>query len=140
MVMRNPVYIEQEKRAIELKLAWHNLTTQIAQRNHDIINGRLSKNMKPFNPAKPWGPRDHFRVSGYYTHNVEGYVPKPESLTVPSRPPPAERRAEDQPFVYVPKDPEDSRIRIDILAGCVYDSLSVARGGDFSMERRSCGQ
>ena len=58
MGMRNPVYREQKKRAIELTLLIHNSTAQIAQRNHDIINGRLSMNVKPLNPAKPWGPRD----------------------------------------------------------------------------------
>ena len=107
------------KRANELTLPRHNSTTQIAQRNYDIVNGRLSKNMKPLNPAKPWGLRDHFTGSGYYTNNAEGYVPKPESLTIPSRPPPPERTAETQPFVFVPKDPDDPHIRIDITAGSV---------------------
>ena len=45
MGKQNPVYSEQKKRAIELTLPWHNSTTQIAQRNYDIVNGRLSKNM-----------------------------------------------------------------------------------------------
>ena len=49
----------------------------------------------------------------------EGYVPKPESLIVPSRSPPAERTAEDQPLMYVPGDPDNPRIRIDISAGSV---------------------
>ena len=71
--------------------------------------------MKPLNPAKPWGPRAHFTGLGYYTHNTEGYIPKPESLIVPNRPPPAERTAEDQPFVYVPRNSDDPRILNDIL-------------------------
>ena len=75
MGMQRPIYNEQRKRAIELSLPWHNSTMQIAQRNYDIVKGRLSKSMKSLNPAKPWGPRDHFTGSGYYTHNAEGYVP-----------------------------------------------------------------
>ena len=55
--------------------------------------------------------------SGYYTHNTEGYVPKPESLIILSRPPPAERSAEDQPFFNVPRNPDDPRIRVDISSG-----------------------
>ena len=82
-------------------------TIQIAQSIYDIVNGKLSISIKSLNPARPWGLRDHFTGSGYYTHNAEGYVPKPESLLVPSRPPPAERTVEDQPFVYVPRDPDD---------------------------------
>ena len=74
------------QRAIKLAITWHNSTTQIAQRNYEIVNGRLSKSMKSLNPAKPWGLRDHFTGSGYYTHNAEGYIPKPESLLEPSRP------------------------------------------------------
>ena len=45
--------------------------------------------------------------SGYYTHNTEGYVPRPESLVIPSRPPPAERSAEKKPFFHVPRNPDD---------------------------------
>ena len=114
-----PIYNEQRKRAIELALPWHSSTTRITQRNQDIVNGRLSKNMKSFNRARPWGLRDHFTGPGYYTHNAEGYVPKPESLLEPSRPPPAERTAEDQPFVYVPRDPDDPLVKMDISAGSV---------------------
>ena len=70
-----------------------NSTTQIARRNYEIVNGRLAKSLESLNPGKPWGLRDHFTGSGYYTYNAEGYVPKPESLLVPSRPPPAQRTA-----------------------------------------------
>ena len=55
--------------------------------------------MEDQHPAKPWGPREFFTGSGYYAHNTEGYVPRPESLIIPSRPP-AERSAEDQPFFF----------------------------------------
>ena len=55
--------------------------------------------MKNQHLAKPWGPKEFFMGSGYYTHNTEGYVFKPESLIIPSRPPPAERTVEDQPFL-----------------------------------------
>ena len=69
------------------------------------------------NPAKPWSPKDFFGGSGYYTHNTQGYLAKPESLEVPSRPPPAERMAEDQPFFHVPRNPEDPRTQVDISSG-----------------------
>ena len=91
--------------------------------------------MKSFNPARPWGLRDHFTGPGYYTHNAEGYVPKPESLLEPSNPPPAERTAEDQPFVYVPRDPDDPLVRMDISAGSV--SMTASQ---IITEKRSCGQ
>ena len=60
---------------------------------------------------------DFLGGSGYYTHNTQGYLAKPESLVIPSRPPPAERTAEDQPFFHVPRNPEDPRTRVDISSG-----------------------
>ena len=36
---------------------------------------------------------------------------------IPSRPPPVERTAEDQPFFHVPRNPEDPRTRVDISSG-----------------------
>ena len=65
--------------------------------------------MKSCHPAKPWGAKDFFTGVGYPTHNLEGYVPYPESLVVPSKPPPTERTAEDQPFCLVHKHPDDTR-------------------------------
>ena len=62
-------------------------------------------------------PERLFLGSGYYTHNTQGYLAKPDSLEVPSRPPPAERTAEDQPFFHVPRNPEDPRTRVDISSG-----------------------
>ena len=73
--------------------------------------------MKNQHPAKPWGLKEFFSGSGYYTHNTEGYVPKPESLIIPSRPHPAERTAKDQPFFHVPRNPDDLRNRVDISSG-----------------------
>ena len=61
--------------------------------------------------------KEFFTGSGYYTHNTEGYVPKPESLIIPSRPPPAEPSAEDQPLFHVPRNPDNPRIRVDISSG-----------------------
>ena len=80
-----------------------------AERNHDIVLGKLNKSVKAQHQARPWGPKEFFAGLGYYTHNTEGYVPKPESLIIPSRPPPAERTAEDQPFFHVPRNPGDPR-------------------------------
>ena len=57
--------------------------------------------MKTLNPAKPWASRDHFTGSGYYTHNAEGYVPKPESLVVPSLPAPVgEQRRTSRVYMF----------------------------------------
>ena len=39
------------------------------------------------------------------------------SLVVPSRPPPAERTAEDQPFFHIPRNPEDPCTQVDISSG-----------------------
>ena len=50
----------------------------------------------------------------YYSHNTEGYIPRPEFLLVPSRPPSAERTAEDQPFYLVPRHPDEPGVRVDI--------------------------
>ena len=73
--------------------------------------------MKDQHPVKPWSLREFFTGFGYYTHNTEGYVPRLESLIIPSRPPPAERSAEDQPFLHVPNNPDDPRVGVDITSG-----------------------
>ena len=106
MGMRLPAYSAPAKKSIEISLPWHSSTIPIADMNHDIVRGKLNKSLKPQNPAKPWSTKDFFGGSGYYTHNT---LAKPESLEVPSRPPPAERTAEDQPFFHVPRNPEDTR-------------------------------
>ena len=90
MGMRLPMYNAPAKKSIELSLPWHSSTIPIADRNHDIVLGKINKFMKDQHSAKPWGPKEFFMGSGYYTHNTEGYVPKQESLIIPSRPPPAE--------------------------------------------------
>ena len=90
MGMRLPMYNAPVKKSIELSLPWHSSTIPIADRNHDIVLGKINKFMKDQHLAKPWGPKEFFTGSGCYTHNTEGYVPKPESLIIPSRPPPAE--------------------------------------------------
>ena len=109
MDMRLPAYNAPAKKFIEISLPWHSSTIPIADMNHDIVRGKFNKSLKPQNPAKPWCPKDFFGGSGYYTHNTHGYLAKPESLEVPSRPPPAERTAEDQPFFHVLRNPEDPR-------------------------------
>ena len=83
--------------------------------------GRLSKYMKSQNLAKP---KDFFMSSGYLNHNTEGYVPEPGSLVVQSRPPPAERTAEDGPFFLVPRNPDDPCVQVDISPGSVSVSAS----------------
>ena len=124
MGMRLPAYKAPAKKSIEISLPWHSSTIPIANMNHDIVRGKLSKSLKPQNPAKPWSPKDFFGGSGYYTYNTQGYLAKPYSLEVPSRPPPAERTAEDQPFFHVPTNPDDPRTRVDISSGSASISAS----------------
>ena len=117
MGMRLPAYNAPAKKSIEISLPWHSSTIPIADLNHDIVRGKLNKSLKPQNPSKPWSPKDFFGGSGYYVHNTQGYLAKPDSLVVPSRAPAAERTAEDQPFFHVPRNPEDPRTRVDISSG-----------------------
>ena len=117
MGMRLPAYNAPAKKSIEISLPWHSSTIPIADLNHDIVRGKLNKSLKPQNPSKPWSPKDFFGGSGYYVHNTQGYLGKPDSLVVPSRAPPDERTAEDQPFFHVPRNPEDPRTRVDISSG-----------------------
>ena len=107
MGMKRPVY-HYHRAIINLALSWHSSVEEIADHNFNIITGKLNfnivttklnKRMKSLNPAAPWGPKDFFSAVGYHTHNLEGYVPKPESLVIPSKPPTTERPAEDQPFL-----------------------------------------
>ena len=92
--------------------------------------------MKPLNPSKPWSPKEFFRASGYYVHNTQGYLAKPESLVFPSRAPPAERTAEDQPFFHVPRHPEEPRTRVDITSGSASLTASQLQDQE-SMSRKS---
>ena len=82
--------------------------------------------MQSLNPAKPWGTKDLFLGIGYYTHNLESYILKPESLVLPSRPPPAEGSVEDQPFYLVPF------VRVFFL-----NCLSINRSGGSQQEKCS---
>ena len=75
---------------IDLALPWHSVAEEIADLNFNIVTGQLNKRMKSCHPAKPWGSRDFFAGVGYHTHILEGYVPSPESLVIPSKPPPTE--------------------------------------------------
>ena len=102
MGMRLPAYNAPTKKSIEVSLPWHSTTADIANLNNDIVRGKLNKSLKPLNPSKPWSPKEFFGASGYYVHNTQGYLAKPESLDFPSRAPPAERTTEDQPFFHVP--------------------------------------
>ena len=84
MGMRLPAYNAPAKKSIEISLPWRSSTVPIADMNHDIVRGKLNKSLKPQNPAKPWSLKDFFGGSGYYTHNTQGYLAKPDSLEVPS--------------------------------------------------------
>ena len=90
MGMRLPAYNAPTKKSIEVSLPWHSTTADIADLNNDIVRGKLNKSLKPLNPSKPWSPKEFFGASGYYVHNTQGYLAKPESLVFPSRAPPAD--------------------------------------------------
>ena len=87
MGMRLPAYNAPAKKSIEISLPWHSTTIRIADMNHNIVRGKLNKSLKPQNPSKPWSPKDFFGGSGYYVHNTQGYLAKPDCLVVPSRAP-----------------------------------------------------
>ena len=82
MGIRLPLYNAPAKKLIELSLHWQSSTIPIADRNHHIVLGKINKFMKDQHPAKPCGPKEFFTGSGYYTHNTEGYVPKPDPRTL----------------------------------------------------------
>ena len=132
MGMRLPAY----KKSIEVSLPWHSTTADIANLNNDIVRGKLNKSLKPLNPSKPWSPKEFFGASGYYIHNTHGYLAKPESLDFPSRAPPAERTAEDQPFFHVPRHPEEPRTRVDITSGSASLTASQLQDQE-TMSRKS---
>ena len=88
MGMRLPAFNAPTKKSIEVSLPWHSTTAAIANLNNDIVRGKLNKSLKPLNPSKPWSPKEFFGASGYYVHNTQGYLAKPESLDFPSRAPP----------------------------------------------------
>ena len=102
-----------------MALPWHSIAEEIVDLNLKIITGHINKRMKSCHRAKPWGARDFFTGIGYPTHtyNLEGYVPSPESLVLPSKSPPTERTEEDQLFCLVHKRPDDPRERVDITSG-----------------------
>ena len=87
--MQRPQYHDSSRATINLTLRWHCVAGEIADLNLEIFNGHINKHINK-SPAKPWGFNDFFTGSGYPTHNLEGLVPYPESLTLPSKPPPME--------------------------------------------------
>ena len=115
--MQRPLYHNPGKATVNLTLPLHNVANEKADLDLKIVNGHINKCMKPSRPVKPWGYHDFFTGSGYLTHNLEGLVPYPESLALPTKPPPTERTAEDQPCCKVHKHPDDPRERIDLTSG-----------------------
>ena len=109
--MQNPVYRAPTRAAINLSLPWHSSAVEMVDRNFNIVTG------KSLNLAKSRGPKDFFSGIGYNTHNLECSVPKPESLVIPLRSPPAERTVEDQPLYLVLRHPDDSNVRVDLASG-----------------------
>ena len=72
--MQNPVFHAPTRATINLSLPWHSTAVAIADRNFNIVTGKLSKHMRSLNPAKPGVSKVFFSGVGYYTHNLEGYV------------------------------------------------------------------
>ena len=133
MGMRLPAYNAPTKKSIEVSLPWHSTTAGIANLNNDIVRGKLNKSLKSLNPSKPWSPKEFFGASGYYVHNTHVYLAKPESLDFPSRAPPAERTAEDQPFFHVPRHPEEPRTRALSIAEYIDNYPGMPEGARAAM-------
>ena len=117
MGMKCPLYHNPARSTISLAVPWHSVAKEIADLNLKIVIGQLNKRMKSCHPAKPWGSKNIFTGVDYHTHNLEGYVPSPKSLVIPSKPAPTERTPEDQPFCLVHKHPDDPRELVDITSG-----------------------
>ena len=98
MGMRLPAYNAPTKKSIEISLPWHSTMIDIADLNNDIVRGKFNKSLKPLNPSKPWSPKEFFGASGYYVHNTQGNLAKPDSLVVPSRAPLLSARRRTNPF------------------------------------------
>ena len=122
MGMEHPFYHPLARAIINFALPWHSVAEEIADLNLKIVTGQLKKHMKSCHPdpAKPWVSRDFFMGVGYHTHNLEGYVPSPKSLVIPSKPPPMEQTVENQPFCSVLKHLDDPRERVDITPGSFF--------------------
>ena len=127
MGMQRHLYHDPSRATSNLTLLWHCVAGEIADLDLKIVNGHINKRMKLSRPAKPWGFNDFFMGSGYPMHHLEGLVPYPESLTLPSKTSPTERTAEDQPFCQVHKHPDDHRERIDVTSGSFSLHASVLK-------------
>ena len=103
--MKRPLQQDSTRSTLNLALPLHSIAEEIA----DL--------MKPCHPAKPWGPREFFIGIGYHTHNLEGNVLSPESLVIPSYPPPTERIVEDQSFCLEHKHPDGPCEQVNITSG-----------------------
>ena len=62
MGINRPAYHDPARILINLTLPWQSVTTEIVDLNFDIVTGKVNKCMKSCNPARPWGPKDSFRV------------------------------------------------------------------------------
>ena len=93
--MMNPPHHVMVRASINLALHWHKSVTEVADHNHNVVRDKLFKSLKQQTPLNL--PKYFITVVGYSTHHLEGFVSNPESETIPSTPPPAERSAEDHP-------------------------------------------
>ena len=98
MGMQCPTYHDPARASINLAQPWHSVAEEIAHLNFNIVIDKLNKGMKSCHQARPWGPKDFFPGVVYHTHNLNGYVPKPQSLVIPSRPPPQSEQQKTSHF------------------------------------------
>ena len=117
MGMKHPLYHDPARSTINLGLPWHSIAEEIADLNLKIVNGHIYKRMKPCHPAKRLGPKEFLTGIGYLTHNLEGYVLYPESLVIPSKPPPMEQTAKNPLFCLLKKHPDVLREWIEVTSG-----------------------
>ena len=116
-----------------------NLNRQDPRVQKEVMGMRLpaynAPTKKSIEVSLPWH-RTTADIAGYYVYNTQGYLAKPESFVFPSRAPPAERTAEDQPFFHVPRHPEEPRTRVDITSGSVSLTASQLQDQE-TMSRKS---
>jgi len=111
-------HLSTSRRAsVNLALPWSKNVEKIASLNHNIVKGKVNKsNSKPLDVPKPWPLRALFSGTGYPTHVMESYHPKPES-NISSGPVRVETSEEDQPYVFLPEANRGDSSRPDLSLG-----------------------
>ena len=74
-IMGRRLAVYNARAATDLALPWHSSTMP---KSWHRFGNALEIHEAIENLAKPWGPKNYFTGIGYYTHNLEGSVPRPE--------------------------------------------------------------